>query len=128
MSGSSMMANASFGPCSLIVGCARWTLPLASFGATRGRIALGNTKSSARLLCPPERFHEFSGWDTAYVRDTVVAFSPDAGATALGSAFGTREQINARAWESVRACDELRSAINGVDHAPTELVLTAAMR
>ena len=34
------------------------------------------------------------------------------------------EQINARAWESVRACDELRSAINGVDHAPTELVLT----
>ena len=26
--------------------------------------------------------------------------------------------------KSVRACDELRSAINGVDHAPTELVLT----
>ena len=97
---------------------------LASFGATRGRIALGNAKSSARLLCPPERFHEFSGWDTAYVRDTVVVLSPDAGTTALGSAFGTREQINARAWESVRACDELRSAINGVDHAPTELVLT----
>ena len=24
----------------------------------------------------------------------------------------------------MRACDELRSAINGVDHAPTELVLT----
>ena len=97
---------------------------LASFGATRGRIALGNAKSSARLLCPPERSHEFSGWDTAYVRDTVVVLSPDAGATALGSAFGTLEQINARAWESVRACDELRSAINGVDHAPTELVLT----
>ena len=97
---------------------------LASFGATRGRIVLGNAKSSARLLCPPERFHEFSGWDTAYVRDTVVVLSPDAGTTALGSAFGTREQINARAWESVRACDELRSAINGVDHAPTELVLT----
>ena len=97
---------------------------LASFGARRGRIALGNAKSSARLLCPPERFHEFSGWDTAYVRDTVVVLSPDAGTTALGSAFGTRAQINARAWESVRACDELRSAINGVDHAPTELVLT----
>ena len=65
---------------------------LASFGATRGRIALGNAKSSARLLCPPERFHEFSGWDTAYVRDTVVVLSPDAGTTALGSAFGTRER------------------------------------
>ena len=61
---------------------------------------------------------------TQPVRDTVVVLSPDAGATALGSAFGTRGQINARAWESVRACDELRSAINGVDHAPTELVLT----
>ena len=106
----------------------RWLRALdsavASFGATRGRIALGNVKSSARLLCPPERFHEFSGWDTAPVCDTVVVLSPDAGTTALGSAFGTREQINARAWESVRACDELRSAINGVDHAPTELVLT----
>ena len=89
--------------------------PLAPHGA---RAPLG-------LLCPPpERIHEFSGWDTAYVRDTVVVLSPDAGTTALGSAFGTREQINARLWESVRACDELRSAINGVDHAPTELVLT----
>ena len=63
---------------------------LASFGATRGRIALGNAKSSARLLCPPERIHEFSGWDTAYVRDTVVVLSPDPGTTALGKAFGTR--------------------------------------
>ena len=97
---------------------------LASFGATRGRVALGNAKSSARLLCPPERTHEFSGWDTAYVHDSVVVLSPDAGTTALGTAFGTREQINARAWESVRACDELRSAITGVDHAPTEMVLT----
>ena len=76
---------------------------LASFGATRGLIALGNVKSSARLFCPPERFHEFSGWDTAYVRDTVVVLSPDAGATALGSAFGTREQIK-RPCLGVSAC------------------------
>ena len=91
---------------------------LASFGATRGRIVLGNAKSSARLLCPPERTHEFSGWDTAYVHDTVVVLGLDTGTTALGSTFGTREQINARAWESVRACDELRSAINGVTTHP----------
>ena len=38
---------------------------LASYGATRGRIVLGNAKCSARLLCPPERIHELSGWDTA---------------------------------------------------------------
>ena len=46
----------------------------------------------------------------------------EAGTTALGSAFGSREHINARAWESVRACDEMRSAIGSVDHAPTEIV------
>ena len=97
---------------------------LASFGATRGRIALATLRALPGFCVRPERTHEFSGWDTPYVHDTVVVLSQDAGATALGSAFGTREQINARAWESVRACDELRSAINGVDHAPTEMVLT----
>ena len=74
---------------------------LASFGATRGRIALGNAKSSARLLCPPERIHEFSGWDTAYVRDTVVVLNPDAGTTALGSAFGTTELVLTRQYADV---------------------------
>ena len=33
----------------------------ATFGATRGCVAHGNVKSSARLLCPPERQHEFQG-------------------------------------------------------------------
>ena len=37
---------------------------------------------------------------------------------ALVSVFGTREHINARAWESSRACDEMRSAIQArVSHA-----------
>ena len=31
--------------------------------------AHGNAKSSARLLCPPERMSEFVGWDTSYVHD-----------------------------------------------------------
>ena len=44
--------------------------------------------------------------------------------TALGSAFGSREHINARAWESVRAFDEMRSAIGSVGHSPTEMVLS----
>ena len=34
--------------------------------------------------------------------------------TALGSVFGSR------AWESVLACDEMRSSIVSVDHAPTD--------
>ena len=74
-----------------------------------------DVKSSARLLCPPERTREFLGWDTPYVHDTVIVLSQDSGTTALGT---PREQINARFWESVPACDEMRSAITGVDHAP----------
>ena len=84
--------------------------------------ALGNVKSSARLLCQPERTPEFLGWDTPYIHDTVTLLSPDSGATSLRSAFGSREHINARAWESVRPCDETRSAIDAVDHAPTATV------
>ena len=96
----------------------------ATFSATRRCAAHGNGKSSARLLCPPERQHEFQEWDTPYVHDTVDVFAPEAGTTALGSAFGSREDVNARAWESVRACDGMCSAIGRIDHAPTEMVLT----
>ena len=64
------------------------------------------------------------GGDTSYVHDTVDVLSPDSGTTALGSSFGSREHVNARAWESVRVCDEVCSAIVSVDHAPTEMVLT----
>ena len=81
-------------------------------------MAHGNVKSLARLLCPPERRTEVAVWDTPCVHDTVDVLSPDSGTTALGSAFGSREHINERAWVSVRACDEMRSAIASVDHTP----------
>ena len=72
----------------------------------------------------PARTHVGACGDTPFVHDTVTVLSTDSGTTALGSAFGSREHINARVWESVRACDEMRSAIVSVDHAPTEMVLT----
>ena len=53
-----------------------------------------------------------------YVQDTVTVLSSDSGTPALGSAFRSREHIN------VRACDEMRSSIVSLDHAPTEKVLT----
>ena len=115
--GLSMTGRCSSVLFSLIPSSAFWTLPLRC-------AAHGNVKSSARLLCPPERQHEFQGCDTPYVHDTVDVFAPEAGTTALGSAFGSREHVNARAWESVRACDEVRSAIGSVDHAPIEMVFT----
>ena len=59
-----------------------------------------------------------------YVHDTVSVLSLDSGRIALRTAFGSREQINACAWVSVRACDEVHWAITSMDHAPTEMLLT----
>ena len=56
-------------------------------------MAHGNMKSSARLLCPPERMLKFRGWGTPYVHDTVTVLSRDSGTTTQGSAFGSRAQI-----------------------------------
>ena len=82
------------------------------------------TSRAPRLLCQLERQSEFQEWDTPCVHNTFDVLTPEVGTTALGSAFGSREHINERAWESVRACDEMRSAIGSVDHAPTVMVLT----
>ena len=60
--------------------------------------------------------------------DTVDVLTPESGTTALGSAFGSREHIIARAWESLRACDEIRSATGSVDHAPHRDGITCASR
>ena len=108
--------------------CARWT-PLSLLSVPPGvALPLATPRAPLGSSVHLSAFTSSAAGTLPTVRDTVVVLSPDAGATALGSAFGTREQINARAWESVRACDELRSAINGVDHAPTELRADAAMR
>ena len=85
-------------------------MALLSFGATRGTLAEGNAKSSARLLCPPERRHEFQGWDTAYVRRTVQVLHPDDNSSALGASFGSLEHINAQVRQAVESSSELRQA------------------
>ena len=72
-----------------------------SFGTTRRTLADGNAKSSACLLCLPDRRHEFQGWDTAYVRRTVV-LHPDDVTSALDTSFGSPEHINARSCEQHR--------------------------
>ena len=50
-------------------------------------MADGNVKSTARSLCPPDRVHEFQGWEVAYVRDTVESHHVDDNVTALGAPF-----------------------------------------
>ena len=65
--------------------------------------------------------HEFSG-HTPYVKDTVTVLSQDLGTVALGTALGSREHINTRAWKSARASDDLRSAVTSVEHASSQMV------
>jgi hypothetical protein len=97
---------------------------IASFGATRGTKAEGNVKSSCRLVCPPSRRHEFSGWDTPYVHETTHVLDPDGPASALGVSFGGVQYVNADVQQSVNKCMDLRAAITEIDHTLTELVLT----
>ena len=123
--GSSMTGSALSGPCSLTGGFAHWTPPWPPLAPHGAALSSATPRAPLGSCVHPSELMSFNGWDTAYVRDTVVVLSPDAGTTALGSAFGTREQINAPGLGvGTRPATELRSAINGVDHAPTELVLT----
>ena len=64
---------------------------------------------------------EFQGWDTPCVHDTVPC---SRARRRWGPPLGPTNTSHTRAWGSVRACDEMRSAIGSVDHAPTEMVLT----
>ena len=97
---------------------------LLSFGATRGRRPDDDIKSSCRLVCPLARRREFAGWDTAYVHSTTNVLGSDSPTTALGAPFGPVSFTNETAKKTVDAAAELRESIIGIDHAPTELVLT----
>ena len=101
-SGSLTVDSALSGPCFSTAGSAHWTLPWPPLGPHAAALRLVTPRALLGFCVRPSVSHEFSGWDSPYVHDTVVVLGQDAGATALGSAFGTREQMNARAWESVR--------------------------
>ena len=67
-----------------------------------------------------------------YVHDTVIVFKLDEGTSALGS-FGSREHINAKAWETTSTPKlgkrpwslwKCVTPFLGLNHAPTEVVPT----
>ena len=89
---------------------------LASFQATRGCVAHGSVKSSARLLCPPGRMSEFLGFDTPNVHDTVTVLSQDCGTTALGSMHA----LGNRCAPATKCARQSRASTT----PPTEMVLT----
>ena len=96
-------SNSSSDPGPCIHGLEFWTPPSPRLEPLE---AAWHMATSAHILCPPEHMSEFVEWGTPYVHDTVTVLS------------------NARAWESVRACDETNFATVSVDHAATEMVLT----
>ena len=111
MNGSSMTGRCSFVPFSLIPSCALdggfatfWCHP----GVRRAR-------QRQELRAPPLPAGAPDGVSEMghAVHDTIDVLTLES-----GSAFGSREHINAQTWESVRACDEMRSAIGSVDRAP----------
>ena len=120
MSGSSMKGRCSFVPFSLITFCVPWTEPLPPSAPP------GSALRMATLRVPRACFAllRVSTSSKDVTHDTIDVLAPEAGTMALGLAFGSREHVNARAGESVRACDEMRSATGSVDHAPMEMVLT----
>ena len=50
--------------------------------------------------------------------------NPDESTPAPRAAVGSCEHINSMAWESMHDGFDLRDATLGLDHAPTEVVLT----
>ena len=64
------------------------------------------------------------GWDTEYVRSTTKVLGSDAPTTALGAPFGPRSALDDAVSNCVDKVATLREAIVGIDHCPTELVLT----
>ena len=75
-------------------------IALLSFGATRGTLAQGNVKSSARFPGLPELRHEFQGWDTPHVRRTVQVLNPDDNTSALGAPSGPLNHNNTHLQDS----------------------------
>ena len=91
-------------------------------GATRGR---GNdVKSVARVICPPERAHEFDGWATEYVKATCKVAEPNSPTVTLGAAIGTADDIRAAAKDVTSKVLKKRQAIASLECSSAELVLT----
>ena len=124
MNGPLTTSKSSSDPGPVTRGFGPWTSPSPLLGPLEAAWRVASSRALPVSSARPNACRSLWRWDTLFVHDTVTVLSTDSGTTALGSAFGSREHINARVWESVRACDEMRSAIVSVDHAPTEMVLT----
>ena len=102
---------------------------LASFGATRKvALPLGNAKSSARLLCPPDALPRVSAVGTLPTYVTQLLFlAPTQVQLLLARPLALASKSTPVPGSQCVPVDELRSTINGVDHAPHRTRVDAAM-
>lgn len=84
-------------------------LELSRIGATRGTGEI--TKSTARMICPPETAQAYVGWDTVNVRVTCRIDAVNSPIVAFWAMLGSENDIEA---EATTLC-------NKVTHAPTRV-------
>ena len=96
---------------------------LAGMGSTRLPES-GDVKSVARLICQPGQETAYSGWDTAYIRQTCKVKTMADGAEVLGSVVSSSIGVQALAEKVVRNAAATQEAISSIDHPATQLVLT----
>ena len=91
-------------------------------GVTRG--SGHDVKSEAKLVCKSGEEHLYSGWDTAYVKNTCRVLEPNSASEYLGAIVGDPDV----AFEALRiAFGKARAkqeAIASLAHPAAELVLT----
>ena len=121
--GSLMLGRVLSGPCSSTGGFAHWTPPWPLLGL-HGVVLHSATPRAQLGSCVRPNEHTSSVAGTPPTSTTPCRPQPGRRHDRSGHGFRHPRANQRRAWESVRACDELRSATTGVDHAPTEMVLT----
>ena len=107
MKGMLIMDRLWSAPLSWTPGYAPWTRPSflsAQYVAPSRRVT---PTAQPAFLCPPERRHDFQGWDTAHVRRSVQVLHPDDDTSALGAPFdsSTSARRSSRRLSPAVSCD-----------------------
>ena len=92
-----------------------------SFG---GRREIGReSKSVARLLCPPGRVREFDGWSSGYIESTCKVRQASSPPKVLGALVGDQAVTTEHFRSTCSKVTKSREGIASLDNAQCELVL-----
>ena len=96
----------------------------AAFASFGGRREVGSeSKSVARLLCPPERAHEFEGWSEGHIAATCQVREASSPPKVLGALIGDSTTVTQHFRATCAKVVKQREGIANLDNAQCELVL-----